>query len=39
MTMLNKAKSVRPRLKRLELDEALIALFIGALDAKPNRFL
>jgi hypothetical protein len=29
MTVINKAKSVRPRLKRLELDEALIALFIG----------
>jgi len=32
--MLEKARSVRPnRVKRLELDEALIALFIGAMDA------
>jgi hypothetical protein len=36
MAMINKAKSVRPRLKRLELDEALIALFIGAMDANHH---
>ena len=34
--MINKAKSVRPRLRRLELDEALIALFIGAMDANHH---
>ena len=34
--MINKAKSVRRRLKRLELDEALIALFIGAIDANRH---
>jgi hypothetical protein len=33
MKMINKGKSVGPRLERLELDEALIALFIGAMDA------
>jgi tellurite resistance protein len=33
MTMVNKTKSARPRVKRLELDEALIALFIGAMNA------
>ena len=32
----NKAGSVRPRLKRLEPDEALIALFIGAMDANGH---
>ena len=36
MATINKAKSVRPRLKRLELDEALIALFIGAMDANHH---
>jgi tellurite resistance protein len=34
--MINKGKSVGPRLKRLELDEALIALFIGAMDANDH---
>lgn len=34
--MTSKAKSVRPRLKTLELDEALIALFIGAMDANHH---
>ena len=34
--MTSKAKSVRPRVKRLELDEALIALFIGAMDANDH---
>src|SRR5690349_12187874 len=34
--MINKAKSVGPRLRRLELDEALIALFIGAMDANGH---
>ena len=34
--MINKGKSVGPRLKRLELDEALIALFIGAMDANHH---
>jgi tellurite resistance protein len=36
MKMINKGKSVGPRLKRLELDEALIALFIGAMDANDH---
>ena len=36
MTMLNKARSVRPRRKTLELDEALIALFIGAMNANDH---
>ena len=36
MTMTCKPKIVRPRLKRLELDEALIALFIGAMDANHH---
>jgi tellurite resistance protein len=36
MTMVNKGKSARPRRKRLELDEALIALFIGAMDANHH---
>ena len=36
MTMTGKGKSVRPRSKRLELDEALIALFIGAMDANDH---
>jgi tellurite resistance protein len=34
--MINKAKSIGPRLKRFELDEALIALFIGAMDANRH---
>lgn len=34
--MINKAKSMRPPLKRLELDEALIAVFIGAMDANGH---
>ena len=35
--MLDKARSVRPsRVKRLELDEALIALFIGAMNANDH---
>ena len=36
MTMVNKARSARPRRKRLELDEALIALFIGAMNANGH---
>ena len=36
MTMVNKARSGRPRRKRLELDEALIALFIGAMNANDH---
>ena len=37
MTMvINKATSVRPRLEKLDLDEALIALFIGAMDANRH---
>ena len=31
--MVNKTRSARPRHTRLELDEALIALFIGAMNA------
>ena len=34
--MVNKAKSGRPRRKKLEVDEALIALFIGAMDANHH---
>ena len=34
--MVNKAKSARSRVKRLEPDEALIALFIGAMDANGH---
>ena len=33
MTIVNKSKSARARLMNRELDEALIALFIGAMDA------
>jgi tellurite resistance protein len=36
MTMLNKTKSAQPRVKRLTLDEALIALFIGAMNANDH---
>ena len=36
MTMVNKTKSERPRVKRLERDEALIALFIGAMNANDH---
>src|SRR6188508_1278749 len=36
MTMFNKAKSARPRFKTLEVDEALIALFIGAMNANDH---
>jgi tellurite resistance protein len=36
MTMVNKTKRTRPRVKRLELDEALIALFIGAMNANDH---
>jgi tellurite resistance protein len=36
MTMAKKAERVRGRLKKLELDEALIALFIGAMDANHH---
>jgi tellurite resistance protein len=36
MTMLKKTNSARPRIKRLEPDEALIALFIGAMDANNH---
>lgn len=34
--MVNTARSARPRVKRLELDEALIALFIGAMNANGH---
>jgi tellurite resistance protein len=34
--MIQKSKSVRPRVKRLVVDEALIALFIGAMDANDH---
>ena len=34
--MVNKAKRGRPRRKKLEVDEALIALFIGAMDANDH---
>ena len=34
--MFSKAKSVRPRRKKLERDEALIALFIGAMSANGH---
>ena len=34
--MADKTKSARPRVKRLELDEALIALFIGAMNANDH---
>ncbi len=34
--MVNKAKSARPRVKRLKLDEALITLFIGAMNANGH---
>jgi hypothetical protein len=34
--MVDKATGVRPRFKRLEVDEALIALFIGAMDANRH---
>ena len=37
MTMRDKGRSVRPsRVKRLELDEALIGLFIGAMNANDH---
>jgi tellurite resistance protein len=36
MTMTKKATRVRRQPKRLELDEALIALFIGAMDANQH---
>jgi hypothetical protein len=36
MTMIKKASGARPRPKRLELDEALIALFIGAMNANDH---
>jgi tellurite resistance protein len=36
MTLTRKTESVRPRLKRLEVDEALIALFIGAMAANDH---
>ncbi len=37
MTMVDKARSTRPRrVRKLELDEALIALFIGAMDANDH---
>src|SRR5262245_49558003 len=36
MTIVNKAKSTRRRVKSLELDEALIALFIGAMNANGH---
>ena len=34
--MIQKPKRVRPRVKRLGADEALIALFIGAMDANDH---
>ena len=34
--MIKKARSARPRPKRFELDEALIALFIGAMNANDH---
>ena len=34
--MASKPKSPRPRVKRLELDEALIAIFIGAMNANEH---
>ena len=36
MTMLNKTTSRGSRIKRLDLDEALIALFIGAMNANDH---
>jgi tellurite resistance protein len=36
MTMVHKTKSAGFRVKRLELDEALIALFIGAMNANDH---
>jgi tellurite resistance protein len=36
MTMVNKTTSPGSRIKRLELDEALIALFIGAMNANDH---
>ena len=36
MTMITKPSSVRARVKKLGLDEALIALFIGAMDANRH---
>jgi tellurite resistance protein len=36
VTMVNKAKSGRSRRKKLEVDEALIAVFIGAMDANHH---
>ena len=34
--MVNKTTSAAPRIKRLKVDEALIALFIGAMDANDH---
>jgi tellurite resistance protein len=36
MTIINTGKSAHARFKRLDLDEALIALFIGAMDANDH---
>jgi tellurite resistance protein len=36
MTMVNKTKGAGSRVKKLELDEALIALFIGAMNANDH---
>jgi tellurite resistance protein len=36
MTMMKRTKSARPRVEKLELDEALIALFIGAMNANDH---
>jgi tellurite resistance protein len=36
LTMVNKTKSAGSRVKKLELDEALIALFIGAMNANDR---
>jgi tellurite resistance protein len=36
MTMVNKTPSRRARIQRLDLDEALIALFIGAMNANDH---
>ena len=36
MTMVNTTKSAQPRVKRLTIDEALISLFIGAMNANDH---
>jgi hypothetical protein len=37
MTMIDKSKRVHPRLKRLELDEVVIVLFIGSTPRRHPR--